>query len=299
MVVAHQIHMVRAPAPSLRQSAKPRVWKQTAVGAVAPLAGKCLPSEKEGGAIYRLAVVTTISCAVVVVCLWWRRSTWHSQWERGITANVVCMGVCMVLISPHLNQIWDPLFYRIFGVWNLSDFFGQFAYLIGLCFLLANIVSRFDFDAARYLAVMVELPAAVLVPLLVGVFWCARPDHPVVDFVDYHDNAGWATRFWLLFCLCAGWLLAQLVWALRVLRTDLRSRPTANFYLVAVTVDIVCVISLVFSTLTGIGSFVAWLLMAMAVTLYASAAIFSWMRTIAWFNKARRALEGLRDSSQL
>jgi hypothetical protein len=234
-----------------------------------------------------------ILIALVALCvgLWVRRSTWSYKWEQAATVNLVGTLIGIVCMTPVATQV-STILHFVTGVWNLEDLLGHIAALAGITVLAYVTINRLELpDAARWRHWRLELPATVMLPIMVGLFILGSPDRPVRDL--YMARADfWMTCYWLVLALSLLWVLGHLLWALAIIaRWDESSSTVAKIYIFAVTMTCGSVMAKVASLwLTGIGLKTAgWVLICVATVGYVVAAIWGIRSVRRWFTSSERA----------
>lgn len=216
--------------------------------------------------------------------LWVRRTTWFYKWESAATVNLAGILICLVCMMPFATPAFDRL-YDITGVWNLEDMIGHFAYLTGITVLSYVTLNRLELtDPSRWRHMRLELPATVVLPLLVGLFVLGSPDHHSRDLFSEAPNFCLAC-YWLVFEGAVSWVLGHLAWALVIIaRWDPESSTVAKIYLVAVGVNYGSIAAKVASLwLRGCGlEAVSWGLACVATVGYAAAAICGMRQVRRW-----------------
>lgn len=245
----------------------------------------------------------SISAALVVMVatLWIRRLAWRCRYEAAVTANVAAQVVCLLLIAPAITDIVGPPLHTLTGRWNVEDLLGHLAYLTGIATLTHTMLGRLQLTEEhrhQLTRSRLELPATIVVPTLIGMFWLAAPQTHIADLVAAPAN-GWMAGYWLLLCAASAWVLCHLLRVLFILRGDRRSTRVANIYIASIGIDLLSLTSLCVSVaVPSYPRMVSWVLMCTAVAGYGVAASYSWRRRVAWFglDTSGRVPTGVRSS---
>jgi hypothetical protein len=223
-------------------------------------------------------LVTTTAAVVTGYCLWVRRGSWGQPWELGSSITVAGMFTCLLFMAPTWwAQLLSTPLHFLTGVWNVDDLFGHLAYLTALIALVKTLVNRIDLaEPERFTRKCLELPIAIMLPLLLGLFYAAAPREHARDLFAAPATL-WLNLYWVVLCACASYLITLLWRLLLVVRRDPRSRITANVYLAAIMVDSGCVVSIIVSRMVpDYPHVVTWLLLCVAASGYALAPAYSW-----------------------
>lgn len=216
--------------------------------------------------------------------LWVRRTTWFYKWESAATVNLAGIFVCLVCMMPITAPAFEVL-HRVTGIWDLEDMIGHLVYLGGITVLSYVTLNRIELPAAaRWRHWRLELPATVVLPLLVGLFVLGSPDHHSRDLLMERPNF-WLGCYWLVLSVSAAWVLGHLLWALGIIaRWDERSSTMAKIYMLAVIVDCGSITAKVLSMwLPGAGlEATSWVLVCLASAGYALAAMHGMRRIRRW-----------------
>jgi len=233
-----------------------------------------------------VTVLTIIAAAITGGCLWVRRRAWGHRFELGGCIVAASMFACLLLMGPALSLALSTPIYAVTGLWNLEDLLGHLAYLAGLTALFQTLVYRTNIDApTRFLRRYLEVPTAIILPLLVGLFVVGTPETHYPDLFQT-PVTGWMTLYWVVLCAAAGYLLVNLLRLLRIVRRDPRSTVTANIYITAIGIDGGCLASILASrVIHGYPHVITWILLCAAASGYALAPGYS------WFRKTRRVID--------
>ncbi len=227
-------------------------------------------------------MVTVITVATLVItgcCLWVRRRAWGYRFELSGCIVAASMFVCLLLMGPALSLALSKPLHAVTGLWNLEDLLGHVVYLAGLIALLHTLIYRITLDEPElFLRRYLEVPTAITLPLLVGLFVVGTPKKHYPDLLKA-PVTGWMSLYWAALCAAAGYLLVNLLRLLRVVRRDPRSTVTANIYTAAIIIDSGCLASILVSRMIpGYPSVVTWILLCAAACGYAAAPGYSWYR---------------------
>ena len=225
-------------------------------------------------------LATTTAALVTGYCLWVRRGSWGQPRELGSTITVAGMFTCLLMMAPTWwAQLLSTPLHSLVGVWNVDDLLGHLAYLTGLIALVNTLVNRVDLaEPARFKRLSLEMPIAIMLPLLLGLFYTGAPEEQARDLFAAPATL-WLSLYWVALCSAASYLITLLWRLLLVVRRDPRSRIIANVYLAAIMVDSGCVVSVIVSRMIpDYPHMVTWLLLSVAASGYALAPAYSWRR---------------------
>jgi hypothetical protein len=218
--------------------------------------------------------------------LWVRRSTWCYLWERAGTFHVATIAAYSVFVMAPTTPLFEAL--HVTGVWNLEDLIGHMARLVGLGVLAYALLDRLALPHRRlFLRSRIELPAVLLLPVIVGAFIVGAPDAHVTSLVHAYSHSS-LTVFWVTTDVARIWLLAHLAWALRTIRLDRDSRLVAGAYLWAVRINYVAAAVLIAAALgcpwRGLPDVGAGLLYG-SYLVYVAAAVLGMRRRRSWLDQ--------------
>ncbi len=226
-----------------------------------------------------IAVATMAAVVITGCCVWVRRGAWTCRWELGSSITAASMLVCLLLMNPALSLTWSAPLHALTGLWNIEDLLGHLVYLAGLITLVQVLAIRTNLDnPQQFLRRRLEVPIAIALPLLIGLFIVGTPGKHWPDLFRA-PLTGWMTLYWMALCASASYLLTHILRLLWVVRRDPRSTVTANIYTAAIIVDLGCLSSVVASrVITGYPAAVTWTLLCVAACGYAIAPAYSWHR---------------------
>ncbi|HTZ12185.1 MAG TPA: hypothetical protein VMC78_00925 [Mycobacterium sp.] len=230
-----------------------------------------------------VTVITVATVAITGCCLWVRRRAWGHRFELGGSIVAASMFLCVLLMGPALSLAVSTPIHAVTGLWNLEDLLGHLVYLAGLTALFHTLVYRITLDEPeRFLRRHLEIPMAIMLPLLVGLFIVGTLKEHYPDLFQA-PVTGWMSLYWAALCAAAGYLLVNLLRLLRVVRRDPRSTVTANIYITAISIDSGCCASILVSrVIPGYPSIITWVLLCVAACGYAAAPGYSWYRKTRW-----------------
>lgn len=239
-----------------------------------------------------VTLITIVAAAITGGCLWVRRGAWAHRFELGGCIVAASMFACLLLLEPALSLALSTPIHAVTGLWNLEDLLGHLAYLAGLTALFHALVYRTTLDEPKqFLRRYLEMPTAIMLPLLVGLFLVGAPKEHYPDLFQT-PITGWMTLYWVALCAAAGYLLVNLLRLLWVVRRDPRSTVTANVYITAIVIDGGCLASILGSRMIhDYPNVITWILLCAAACGYALAPGYSWYR------KTRRAIDPVNPVS--
>lgn len=241
----------------------------------------------------QLTILIAITLACIAWSLWIRRVTWSCRWEVAATLNIALQGLAILLMSPLASETLGKLLHAMTGMWNLEDYIGHDAYIVGASAIVYNALGRLQDDHAmqRTFKQYIERPATLCIPLLLAAF--SLSNGATVYKADFFEvpTDFWLSFYWLLLCGMLIYLLGYGVRALLVLRKDPKSRAIANVYLVASTSGIVgCAIRILSAYVTPLqiwdGGTLVWIFACGCGAGYALASAHSWRIKTKWFSRA-------------
>jgi len=237
-------------------------------------------------------VVDVALTVILLACgyaLWVRRHTWGSRWDANPSRVLVLIGCAGLLMSPVGTTRFDPLVHQVLGLWNVA---GMLAVLCMFCAVLVmfdHLATRLtDDDQARLLGHRhVTTPLKVILPLVVVVFCVAdwgQPEH----FDVFAPRGPWFGVYWALVAAVALYLFGFTARVLLILRSDPRSRPAIDLYLVWATFKPAAILVQLTSVLVGSGvTLPSWICAGVSATAFVYASALSWRTRTDWFKPAR------------
>ena len=236
-------------------------------------------------AFYAIAL-TTAAWAV-----WVRRACWRIQWERTTTSAILQLMLAVVLIAPWAEPFTGRLFFELTGRWHIGDLLGFMLELGAL--VSTNIAGMMRMPTMRrYIVSLLWHPLVIGTAVQMMLFWHSsvtrNPAHDI--FVLPHDH--WLSLFFGIQCTLVGYYCVLNAWCAKthLHAGDLRSRPVAIAWLVAIGLGIGSIVGFVIIALGGAGWFdYCRLAMCAAVAVFAVASARSWQRKLEQWCKLIRA----------
>lgn len=231
-----------------------------------------------------MLALIAITLLAVVGSLWVRRATWQSWWEAGLSGAVALQGCAVLLMSPWASSIIGPVLHRIVGRWNIEHLLGHICMIAAAAAIVHHCLTRlaepgmvsgiFSRDVVR--------PLNLGIPLLVVAFILADEEHHTDLFVAHVDTF-WLAMYWLLLGFLLVYLFGLARRILLTLRSDPRSRTTANVYLIGVGLGIAAFVIQVTTACLGVDiSMPVWLCMCLGVICFAYGSGRSWQAKVDW-----------------
>jgi hypothetical protein len=243
----------------------------------------------------QLTILIAITLACIAWSLWIRRVTWSCRWEVAATLNIALQGLAVLLMSPLASETLGKALHAVTGMWNLEDYIGHDAYIVGASAIVYNALGRLQDDHAmqRTFKQYIERPATICIPILLAAF--SLGNGATVYRADFFEvpTDFWLSFYWLTLCGMLIYLLGYGVRALLVLRKDPKSRRIANVYLAASCSGILaCTIRILSAYVTPLqiwdGGTLVWIFACGCAAGYALASAHSWRIKTKWFSKASR-----------
>ena len=214
-----------------------------------------------------LGVLITITLGCIAWSLWIRRLAWTCRHEVALTLNVALQGAALALMSPLASETLGHWLHSLTGAWNVEDALGHDCYLVAASAFVYAALSRLgDDDMLRdRFKLVVEYPLVACLSFLALAFCLgngAKVYHP--DFFRVPSDF-WLAAYWVVLNAMLIHLVLYGVRALRVLRSDPRSRRLADLYLLAGAGGMLaCVIHIATALVPGLApsaaaSFAVWL----------------------------------------
>lgn len=218
------------------------------------------------------------------LCILERRTAWRHPLEVGSNFVGLAMFAAILLVVPPAGHVWGRAFHAITQLWNVEQLVAHLFYLTGLVILARILVNRTNIeDPERHLAVRLNIPLNLGVPLAVALFIHAAPDQHCHDILACNAGDPWLTAYWLNLAGLSLWLIWCIIPALLVVRKDPRSRAVANIYLTALSIDVLFNFSLVLSRFSeDYPHGLSWTLMLGSAVLYSLAPACSWRHRRHW-----------------
>ncbi|AXH46811.1 hypothetical protein SEA_ACOLYTE_68 [Mycobacterium phage Acolyte] len=220
-----------------------------------------------------MSLIATITLLIALVALWIVRRSWHIAWERPAILIVALQALDILLVTGPVSRCLGPKLYALTGVWNFEELIGHICYMISMFTLLYLVADRLDMTPRQFrffVRYRIELPATLVIALMVAIFVSKMGDWYVPDTIAAHTTP-WSYLYWLTMIAGIAWVLVQVAQVLMILRRDPRSRRAADAYLCAISVSAVCCVAFILALEP-----LQWLLVRGEVVGYAIAASYSW-----------------------
>jgi len=220
--------------------------------------------------------------AAIARSMWIRRHTWQVSTRQAMNIAILLIATGLMLCAPPLHPL-DVHLQHLIGVGHVRDYAGHLCFLCAAAATTFAVASRLvpDDQVWRFMR-RIEAPNALAGPLMLICMLASpvlkRPSQDP-DFFAVHCDA-WLRMYWTVYASAAAYQMFCLTMLLLVLRTDPRSRRTANLFLVA-TITGICVLT-ARTTATFLGFAAPWLSIALVAPpiLVVLAAAGSWRRRI-------------------
>jgi hypothetical protein len=179
-----------------------------------------------------LAGFVSISAISLVTWAFWARALHSDRWGSPITTVIGLDGITLAMLGPHSGVI-DGAVRRTIGLSGLTDLLGRTAFLLASVIFLVAVLSRLGTDkiAREKIHQLIELPAIIVIPLLISLYLTAHVGVP-------HGPLTFITQEWWVRIESIAWALAILamqlcIWpGLRVLSHHPRHRRSAGTSLI-------------------------------------------------------------------
>ncbi|MEB3020765.1 hypothetical protein [[Mycobacterium] crassicus] len=226
--------------------------------------------------------------AILATCgyaLWVRRHTWGSRWDTNPSRILVLIGGAGLLVSPLGTTRFDPLIYRVVGLWNVAGLLAMLCMFCAVFVMFEHLVTRLtDADQARLLGSRhIATPLKLVVPLVIIVFCIADQGQP--EHLDVFAPRGpWFGVYWALIAALAVYLFGFTGRVLLTLRSDPRSKVSADLYLVWAAFKVAAILAQLTSVLVGSAvTLPTWICALVSATAFAIASAQSWRARADWF----------------
>ena len=239
-----------------------------------------------------LDLINVALVAALAACgyaLWARRHTWGSRWDANpsrVLVLIVCAGLLMSPLGP---TFFDPLVYRVFGLWNVAGLLAVLCMFGAVAAMFEHLTTRLaDDDHARLLKRRhIMMPLKLSLPLIVIVFCIADRGQP--GYLDVFAPRGpWFGVYWALIGALALYLFGFTGRVLLALRGDPRSAASAQYYLVWVVFKVAAILAQLTSVLLGSAvTLPTWIFAGVSTTAFAYASELSWRARTDWFKPFR------------
>ncbi|MEB3034907.1 hypothetical protein [[Mycobacterium] nativiensis] len=217
--------------------------------------------------------------------LWVRRDTWGSRWDTNPSRVLVLIGGAGLLMSPLGTTSFDPLVYRVFGLWNVAGLLAVLCMFCAVAVMFEHLVTRLtDDDQARLLGQRhITTPLKLGLPLVVIVFCVADQGQP--EHLDVFAPRGpWFGAYWALVAALALYLFGFTGRVLLTLRRDPRSKSSADLYLVWAAFKVAAILVQLTSVLVGSAvTLPTWICAGVSAAAFAYASAQSWRTRTDWF----------------
>ena len=187
------------------------------------------------------SVLTALALAIGGWLLWRQRRAWRHRSGHVLTLSLVLQAVAFGLCSPMTHPYISRLLFPVTHTAHLVDFLGHIVFIASVCAVIYATVYRLMRDD-RVVLVMrrqVDRPVAAVAAIMLICITCSRSTrNPAeADFFDVPVD-GWLRAYWIVYGLLLVYLMAYLVRLLLVLRTDRRSRVSADLLLAGAAIAI-------------------------------------------------------------
>lgn len=237
-------------------------------------------------------LVDVVLAAALVACgyaLWVRRHSWGSRWDTNPSRILVLIGCAGLLMSPLGPRHFDPLVHFVSGFWNVAGLLAVLCMFAAVAAMFDHLATRLtNEDQARLLGRRhVTAPLKLVLPLMVVVFCVADLGRP--EYLDVFAPRGpWFTAYWTLVAALALHLFGFTGRILLALRSDPRSKTSAQYYLVWVVFKVAAIIAQLTSVLLGSAvTLPTWICAGVSTAAFICASVLSWRARIDWFKPVR------------
>lgn len=232
------------------------------------------------------AALIIFTLLTITWSLWVRRLTWTCSEELAATLNIALQGGAVVLMTPMASATVGTLLYRWTGMHNLEDLIAHDLYIIAASAIIIDALYRLDVDLHEKFRKFVELPATLVIPILVTVFTAGdavkayRP-----DFFRLPVTGGWMGAYWLILCGMLAYLLTYSMRALVPLWRERESRVIATVYMAGTGFGVMACIARIGTAQLPLqdqdtlwASLLVWTPASLCGAIFAAAAGQSWMQ---------------------
>jgi hypothetical protein len=217
-----------------------------------------------------------------VWAIWVRRRTFHFEWDRILTIAVLLQAVGFVLSNPAHSPIGQAV-YAVTGVAHLRDFLGHVAFICSCCCVIYSAALRLVPDSElRLMMHKVEIPSCLAVSTMLAAITntVKLKGPPPADLLDVPCDV-WLKIYWLTYVGITAYLLFFLIRLLVVLRTDPRSRISADLFIFASGVGILALTAIAAKALGWpLPNSWIWSPVCISGSVAASATAWSWRRRV-------------------
>jgi hypothetical protein len=233
------------------------------------------------------STLTALALCFCGAAIWVRRKTWRIRWDRALTMSFLFQGLGFALSAPVMSGYLEHPLFRISGVAHLRDFFGHVLFICAICCVIyacaCRLVPDHELESVLY---KIEFPGAIAGGIMLAAISLSHnlSREPPADFLDVPCDF-WLRVYWLTYGAIVIYLLCFAVRLLWVLRSDPRSRFTADLFIIAGGLGVVSFAALLTRIIINPGlvaRFWIWTPSCVAGGLAAFAAAWSWrerMRT--------------------
>lgn len=228
------------------------------------------------------SVLITAALAAALRSLWICRDTWRSGWDYAASLSVALHACALILMSPWASTTFGTHLHEALGVWNVQALLGH-VFLVGAAVaFVRHVLVRFGDDARELFARHIIQPINIGVAALVVLFVVADTSYQP-DLFAAHAT-GWLGTYWLALGALLCYLFGYAGRLLLMLRTDARSKPTADVYLTALALATTAGFTQVVTAWAGIDvALPVWLFGCLSLVGFAWACAQSWRAKINWF----------------
>jgi hypothetical protein len=215
-------------------------------------------------------------------CILYRRKSWRYRWDGVVTLSVGLQGVGFMLCAPIQVHYLGRWLFTLTGHGHLRDYFGHLCFISSAAALIYAVAYRIAPDGTieRFMR-RIEIPATFAAAVMFVAILEARPlrHYPAGDLFNVRPD-GWLRVYWFTYGLILLYLLGYLIYLLRILRQDPRSRVSANLYITASMIGLVSVVATMCHTVLSIEVPLHWFWgpLSMSSGIAICVAAWSWRR---------------------
>ncbi|MBS9535028.1 hypothetical protein KIH27_15670 [Mycobacterium sp. M1] len=237
-----------------------------------------------------MQVLVATTLLAVLGSLWIRRDTWRSWWEAGLTGSIMLQGCAVLCVSPWVSTVAGPTLHGVLGRWNVEHLLGHLCLIVAAAAIVYHCLTRLA-DPELLTAMFTRSVVAPLnlgIPLLVAAFLLAD-EEPHTDLFAAPVRSIWFGVYWLVLGVLLTYLLGYARRVLLALRSDPRSRATANIYLAGAGLGMAACAVQVATAWVGVDvSLPVWCCMCLGVMCFAYGSGRSWQARVDWFIRGPR-----------
>ncbi|ORB04642.1 hypothetical protein BST33_01065 [Mycolicibacter minnesotensis] len=229
--------------------------------------------------------------------LWVRRHAWGSRWDTNPSRILILIGAAGLLVSPVGPTYLDPLVHRVCGLWNVAGLLAVLCMFSASMVMSAHLVTRLnDDEQARSLwRRHVTRPLQIGLPLVVMVFCIADRGQPEHLDVFAPRGPGFGV-YWTLVAALTLYLFRFTSRVLLTLRSDPRSKTSAEYYLVWVGFKAAAILAQLTSVLLDSAvTLPTWICAGVSTSAFTYASVLSWRARTDWFKPVRQITPEVAD----